>query len=169
MRLVSPTLQYEKSYLEAIEESNREPDIRFLPKPELGQTFEEFVQMKRDQSQGIRVPEGLVPSTELWLIDQEEFIGRTNIRHTLNTWLYEIGGHIGYWIKPSKRGKGYGKKILELALIEAKKLGITNALVTCDTTNMNSAKVIEANGGVLENIVDNGPDNPPKKRYWIKT
>jgi predicted acetyltransferase len=167
VKLVIPSIQYEQEYFDAIEESKHEAGMTLLPQPEIGQTFEEFVQNKIDQSRGINLPEGFVPSTEFWLIDNDEFIGRTNIRHYLNDWLLQIGGHIGYWIRPSRRGKGYGTKILELGLQEAKKLGLANVLVTCDITNQPSGKVIETNGGVLENIVPNGQDNPPKKRYWI--
>lgn len=174
MQLVVPTVKYQQSYEDAIEESKHETGVTLLPRPEIGQPFEEFVQNKINHSHGIGLPDGWVPSTELWLVDNDPstasgqvFIGRTNIRHYLNSWLLQIGGHIGYWIRPSKRNKGYGKKILELALKEAKKLGISEVLVTCDTTNLGSKKVIEANGGILENIVPNGPDNPQKKRYWI--
>lgn len=167
MKLVIPTTQYQQNYEDAIEESTHEVEVTLLPKPESGQSFEDFVQNKINQSKGIDLPPGFVSSTELWLIDNGEFIGRTNIRHTLNDWLLQIGGHIGYWIRPSKRGVGYGKMILKLGLIEAKKLGLSNVLVTCDTTNEPSRKVIEANGGILENIVENGPDNPRKRRYWI--
>ena len=168
MQLVSPTLQYKQGYLDAIEESKHEPEMTLLPLPAYGQSFEDFVQNRINQSHGIDLPQGFVASSEFWLIDNGEFIGRTNIRHMLNDWLLQIGGHIGYWIRPSKRGKGYGKKILELALEEAKKLGIDNVLITCDVTNIPSKKVIEANGGVLENVIPNGPDKPQKKRYWIK-
>lgn len=167
MQLVSPSLQYKKTYLDAVEESKQEPGLTLLPQPEPGQSFADFVQNRIDQSHGLQLPPGFVASSEFWLIDNGELIGRTNIRHVLNDWLLEIGGHIGYWIRPSKRGQGYGKKILELGLIEAKKLGISKVLVTCDITNDPSRKVIEANGGVLENIVPNGHDNPPKRRYWI--
>lgn len=169
MQLVIPSLHYKQQYLAAIEESKQERVGSLLPKPEPGQSFEEFIQYKLNNAKGIDVPEGFVPSTELWLIDNDEFIGRTNIRHRLNNdWLFQIVGHIGYWIRPSKRGKGYGKKILKLGLKEAKKLGISDVLVTCDVGNESSRKVIEANGGILENIVPNGPDNPQKRRYWIK-
>lgn len=60
-----------------------------------------------------------------------------------------------------------GKKMLKMALLEAKKLGLSKALITCDISNTASAKVIEANNGVLENIVEVGKNLPPKKRYWI--
>lgn len=168
MQLVSPLIQYQQSYEYAIEESKQEVSMSLLPRPAEGQSFADFVQNKINQSKGVDLPEGWVPSTEFWLIDDGEFIGRTNIRHYLSEWLLQLGGHIGYWIRPSQRGKGYGKKILELALVEAKKLGISPILVTCDVTNIPSGKVIEANGGKLENIVPNGPDNPQKKRYWIQ-
>ena len=47
------------------------------------------------------------------------------------------------------------------------RLGIDPVLITCDDDNIGSIKVIERNGGVLENIVT-GPDVPrPKRRYWI--
>ncbi|HZE87234.1 MAG TPA: hypothetical protein VE090_03425 [Methylomirabilota bacterium] len=64
-------------------------------------------------------------------------------------------------------GTTYGKEILKLALPQAKRLGITKVLITCDDTNIGSQKVIEANGGILENIVENGVENPRKRRYWL--
>ena len=116
---------------------------------------------------GLLLPPGWVAETVLWLVDNDIFIGRASIRHSLNEHLLKIGGHIGYFIRPSMRRRGYGKSILNLALIEAKKMGLQKVLVTCDETNTGSRKIIEANGGVLENIVENGLDMPPKRRYWI--
>lgn len=44
------------------------------------------------------------------LIDKNGHIyGATNIRHQLKGKLFEIGGHIGYTIRPSEREKGYKK------------------------------------------------------------
>lgn len=90
-----------------------------------------------------------------------------NIRHSLTEHLLKIGGHIGYWIRPSKRNMGYGKKILAFSLPEAKKLGISKILVTCNDNNLSSRRIIEENGGILENIVENSKDHPLKRRYWI--
>ena len=103
-----------------------------------------------------------------WLIDKGEVVGRVHIRHTLNNFLFNYGGHIGYYIKPSKRKMGYGKKILELALVKAKKMGISRVLLTCDDNNIGSQKVIESCGGILENIVQENKDKLLKRRYWIK-
>ena len=65
---------------------------------------------------------------------------------------------------------GYGTKTLEFALLEAKKFGIHNVLITCDDDNVGSAKIIEKNGGVLENKVEGEYESEAKKlkrRYWI--
>lgn len=167
MELVIPSTKYQQSYQEALEEGKNETGVTVLPRPQSGQSFEEFVKNKIEEAKGLHLPEGWVPATELWLIDKGEFIGTVNIRHTLSPHLLNVGGHIGYWIRPTKRKMGYGKKILALALLEAKKLGITKMLVTCDDTNTSSLKIIEGNGGILENIVDNGENNPKKRRYWI--
>lgn len=169
MQLVYPSLQYKDSYFKAVEEAKHEvnPFMTTIARPLANQPFEAFVKAKNDQSQGFNLPEGWVPATELWLVDNDEVIGTVNIRHFLTEQLLRVGGHIGYWIRPSKRQMGYGKKILELALPQAKRLGIDKVLVTCDDTNIGSQKIIEANGGILENTVEIEEGHPKKKRYWI--
>lgn len=167
MKLILPTIQYKQSYLEAVEEGKDETQVTRIDKPEEGQSFEEFVKRQLGRAEGLYLPEGWVPCTELWLIDNNKFIGRINIRHSLTEFLLRVGGHIGYWIRPSERNKGYGKEILRLALPEAKKLGIKKTLITCDETNLGSQRIIETNGGALENIVDMGDNDPRKMRYWI--
>ncbi|HWY78935.1 MAG TPA: GNAT family N-acetyltransferase [Candidatus Sulfotelmatobacter sp.] len=168
MKLITPNIKYQQNYLKAVREGTNETGLTRISKPEEGQLFEEFVKNKIEETKGLHLPKGWVPATELWLIDNEEFIGWVNIRHSLTEHLFKIGGHIGYWIRPSKRNMGYGKMILQLAILESKKLRITNILITCDDTNLGSRRIIEANGGILENIVDNGIENPKKRRYWIK-
>ena len=75
---------------------------------------------------------------------------------------------IGYGILPSERKKGYGKLILKLSLEECKKLGINKVLVTCVDSNIGSKKIIEANGGILENKIFFEPENDYICRYYIK-
>ena len=88
------------------------------------------------------------------------------MRHDLTEYLLNYGGHIGYSIRPSARLKGYGTEGLKLGLKEAKNLGISKVLITCNIKNMGSSKVIENCGGVLENIVT-CPKGNVIKRYWI--
>lgn len=167
MQLVLPSIKYNQSYLDALEESKDEVGVTILRKPKEGEPFEEFIKNIQSESKGLHLPEGWVPATELWLIDNEVFIGYVSIRHSLTDHLLKIGGHIGYWIRPSKRNMGYGKKILGLSLSEAKNLGISKVLITCDDTNIGSRRIIEDNGGILENIVENGKNYHLKRRYWI--
>ena len=59
------------------------------------------------------------------------------------------------------------KKILALALPKAQELGLYRVLVTCNETNIGSKKIIEANGGILENRLQLHAGKPAKLRYWI--
>lgn len=92
-----------------------------------------------------------------WLVDDANnyFIGETSIRHRLTDALERYGGHIGYGIRFSEWNKGYGTLMLRLALEKAKELGITTVLITCDDDNYGSAKVIENNGFVLQDKIQN--------------
>ena len=95
---------------------------------------------------------GLVPDSVYFCldIDRNIFVGAVNIRHYLNESLYKSGGHIGDGIRPSERRKGYATAMIGLALEKCKELGINKVLMTCDKTNIGSAKSITNNGGVLE-------------------
>ena len=108
-------------------------------------------------------PERFVPSTTLWWVDGTEYLGRIAIRHRLNAFLLEYGGHIGYDVRPSARRRGHATAMLRQALPVAHRLGIDPVLVTCDVDNTASRKVIEANGGALED------QRGVKLRYWIAT
>ena len=82
-----------------------------------------------------------------------------------NEYLLAEGGHIGYAVRPGHRRLGYATEILRQSLVVARAGGVQQILVTCDDDNVGSAKAIEANGGLLENIVD--IDGVPMRRYWI--
>lgn len=97
----------------------------------------------------------------------DRIVGVIDLRHHINhpilgTW----GGHCGYSVRPSERGKGYAKEMLRLNLQNAKSMGIEKLLITCDSKNEASEKTILANGGVYEKTID--VDGRRIKRYWIK-
>ncbi len=172
MQLVLPSITYRESFLEALHEyhtvkANDRLDIYELSLLSLQTDFPKYIKNLLSESGGKNLPKGYVPQTTFWLIDNDEFIGRLSIRHTLTDSLLKFGGHIGYDIRPSKRQMGYGKKILALGLVQAKALGIEKALITCDVTNVGSKKIIEANGGIFENRLPTEPGKPDKLRYWI--
>ena len=124
--------------------------------------YEEWLKNNQDHEMGINLPEGWVPDIQLvaFSIDGQA-VGFLNIRLCLNDFLLEEGGHIGYSIRPSERGKGYAKEALRQGLQVAKEKNIKKALVTCSTENPASRAVIVENGGVFEDV-RNGVE-----RYWI--
>lgn len=112
---------------------------------------------------------GRVPSLEYVLISSaEKIIGMVNVRLELNEQLVQRGGHIGYSIAPSERQNGYGSLLLDLTLEKMKDFGFDRVLITCDESNLASAKIIENNGGKLENKVFNKESQKWVCRYWIK-
>lgn len=125
----------------------------------------------KNEEKGIYKKATYIPSTTFWLVNEEEFIGTGNIRHYLNDSIELLGGHIGYAVKASKWGMGYGTVILSLLLKEAGKMGINPALITCDLPNKASAKVIEKNGGKLHDINDLLVDGEKRRicRYLVDT
>lgn len=174
MELVLPSAEYKDSFIDAVKEfqadddnSHRNQWYRRLSIDELENGFESFVEREQSHARGENLPEGYLPYSTFWLIDNGIFIGQTNLRHSLNDHLRLIGGHIGYDIRPTQRRRGYGKKILELALQKAKELGIERVLLTCNVNNEPSRKIIEKNGGVLENQVSNPETGIDKARFWI--
>ena len=84
----------------------------------------------------------------------------------MNDKLIVATGHIGDGIRPSQRNRGYGTKMISLALEECDRLGIKEILMCCNKDNIASAKTIIKNGGVLENEIDN--NGTIVQRYWIK-
>lgn len=126
--------------------------------------LERFLAELRDQGDpAVPPPAGWVHSSTFWWADGEQFLGAIRIRHRLTPGLLEEGGHIGYDIAPKARLRGHGTAMLRAALPVAAGLGIEKALLTCDATNVGSRKVIEANGGVLED------ERAGVLRFWVPT
>ena len=77
------------------------------------------------------------------------------------------GGNIGYGIRPKERGKGYGTILLSKTLKKAKDLGLNRVLLTCDKSNIGSARVIKKNGGKFESEEFLKEIRAYFQRYWI--
>jgi predicted acetyltransferase len=124
--------------------------------------FEQYARQVRDEAlDATPRPAGYVPSTTLWWVDGDAYLGRIAIRHQLTEHLLDYGGHIGYDIRPSARRRGHATAMLARTLPVAAALGIDPVLITCDEDNIGSRKVIESNGGRFED------QRGIKLRYWV--
>jgi predicted acetyltransferase len=164
--LVAPTTAVHRSFLAATEELHREGRAAELDGAGLLDPghFAAYVGrlLAEARPETPRRP-GWVPCTHLWLVEGPEYLGRLSIRHALTDWLRQIGGHIGYEVRPTARRQGHATRMLAMGLPVAASLGIDPALITCDVDNIASRRVIEANGGRLEES-RNG-----KLRFWVPT
>jgi len=109
-----------------------------------------------------------LPQEHYWLVDNRRIVGTARLRCRLNDALMHEGGHIGYEVRRSDRGKGYATLILKRMLEKARDLGLKRVLVTCDKDNAASARTIQKNGGTLENEVVSNRSGKMVQRYWIK-
>ena len=169
--LVLPTTSVRVSFLEAMDEfvaegADNSQTAAWIehnaPRWQDPAAFEAFVEAVRaDALEETPRPEGHVPCTTLWWVDGEDYLGRLAIRHRLTDFLLEVGGHIGYDVRPTRRREGHATAMLRQSLSWARGLGIDPALVTCDDDNVGSIRVIEAAGGELEDV------RGEKRRYWV--
>lgn len=131
-------------------------------------TREEFLKRCLDQREPSLVGNGRVPQTIFLIVHgSESVVGMVRMRHSLNDALRFKGGHIGYYVRPVFRGNGFAREALRLALEELRTLGEKRALVTVDSHNLGSIKVVEGCGGVMECEELDPSTGKPFRRYWI--
>ena len=168
LRLVDPSFEYDTLFREFVLEIQQEGGSRSEMVEYALKDFVGYVKERLNWSQGVNLPENFVPCNEYWLLNQKKIIAFSSLRHRLNDHLRNVGGHIGYYVRPEERRKGYGTEILRLTLEKAKELGLERVLVTCDEDNVASVKIIEKNGGLLEDAYQENETAVPKRRYWIE-
>ena len=167
--LVKPDLSYADEIIKYKEESLAEsPIINGSAGLDRFSSIEVWLEELKKRSCEDTVPKGLVPSsTYLGIREKDNYIvGMIDIRHYLNEYLTQVGGHIGYGVRKTERNKGYAKQMLKLALEKCKELKIKKVLITCDEDNIASEKVILSANAKLEDI--RNVDGENKKRFWIE-
>jgi predicted acetyltransferase len=176
--LVEPDVRFHQSFLRAMADfvaegrggttdlSNIGRDLReWAPGWEDPAVFAAYTAAVRAQALG-DTPRAasFVPSTTLWWGEGQEYLGRIQLRQRLNGALLETGGHIGYDVAPEHRRQGHATAMLRAMLpVVRADYGLGHVLITCDTDNVASRKVIEACGGVYEDT------RRGKLRYWVPT
>jgi len=167
MKIVSLTLDHEAALAAFTGDfhDHGEPDIPgWFPQP--GWDHERLVTEVDAWSRGERLQDGWVPCTSLFAEEDGELLGIANVRHHLNDFLRSYGGHVGYGVRPSARGRGVATKLLAASLDLLRELGEEGALLTCAPTNIGSIRVIERNGGVLKDEYEHDQFGMVR-RYWI--
>lgn len=164
MILREPNLSDEQEALIAHEELKRD-GFEFLFSYEDGMDWREFIAIQERNKNAIDLPEGRVQATFFFGEVDGQLIGRSSVRHELNKFLAERGGHIGYAVRPQYRNQGFAKQMLKESLQYCKSLGLQKVLITCDDSNAPSWKTIESQGGVLESIIP--WEETLVRRYWI--
>ena len=166
--LVKPDLSYADEIIKYKEESLAEsPIINGSAGLDRFSSIEIWLEELKKRSCEDTVPKGLVPSSTYLAVREKDnyIVGMIDIRHYLNEYLTQAGGHIGYGVRKTERNKGYAKQMLKLALEKCRDLKIKKVLITCDEDNIASEKVILSANAKLEDI--RNVDGENKKRFWI--
>ena len=153
-------MAYRRSFLDCGDSLDGTANLR------LAEDYAQWLSAVTDNRSEETVRPGLVPASTLLALEDGGLVGMIDIRHRLNKYLTQYGGHIGYSVAPAHRRRGYATAILAQGLTVCRELGLTRVLVTCNSGNTASARTIQRNSGVLENEVLE--DGVSVQRYWIE-
>ena len=151
INLVVPTKEYEAQAKEYIEEHKKNGEFNLYGGARLGKVpYDEWLQQLKNNSDEKTVHPKWVISSTFFAVVNGRIIGLIDIRHTLNCFLQNGGGHIGYGVRPSERSKGYATELLNLGLNYCKDIGLEKVMLACYKENRASSKTIEKCGGKLD-------------------
>lgn len=91
-----------------------------------------------------------------WAILDDKIIGHASIRLNpeIDEGILKYCGHIMYGVIPSERKKGYGVEICHLLIKMMDEMNYSEVIITCNSDNIASSKVIENNYGELIEVVE---------------
>ena len=147
-----------------------------IPKNEIGSSNElnglSFLEFKKKIKEYLKYETIIDPkinaTTKRYIFYVDDIpIGEIGIRTTLNDFWINKGSQIFYKVRKQYRNKGYGTKMLELALIECQKIGMKKVRINCDDNNEASKKVIQNNKGKID-IQSYKTDNGTSSSYIIE-
>ena len=173
MKFVFPDVNYKEKAIDFINEfyeysseiSGSGSLMRYLSES----SYEEWLKKVLSDIDIANIPAERVPElTYFYVDDTDKIVGIINIRLQLNHFLRTEGGHIGYSVRPTERGKHYATDMLSKALKFCKRIGLNEVIITCDKSNPASAKVITSNGGVLDAEFYSDTFGEIIQRYTIK-
>lgn len=162
------TLKDETAFYQAVEDWRGE-DLSWITfEWRQGMDFAQHLERLRKNRLGQELVAGRVPSTMLYGFYKDQIIGRVSIRHELNQYLLERGGHIGYSIAPKFRKMSLGSEMVKKSIDYIRKeLKLSKILITCSEQNTPSVRIIESLGAVLENSFQDEEAREVVRRYWL--
>lgn len=113
--------------------------------------YSDWLQLVRANANPQTVNPNWVPSSTFCVVSKQDnsLIGMVDIHHRLNDFLAASGGHISYGVRPSKRNRGYGTRILHMALVMcAKQFELDQVTISCAKKNIAAIRTIENNDAV---------------------
>lgn len=153
--LVFPAKRYKASFLAAMREFYANSEPFYFHNVEINEeTFDAYLQLRRRWRRGKTLENRRVAYVDYWLVEGNSFIGYITVSQTI--WAKqppELPGTVGYAVRPTCQGQGYGKLMLKLMLPKLKDLGMDKVLISCDSTKLASKGIILANGGVFQHKV----------------
>ena len=166
LTLEAPSADLRAAFLDMAADFASHGESRYVP---ASQDFEGFLRrIAADEQERVLAP-GRVPGSQFWLVFDERLLGCSRLRHWLTPELMYEGGHVGYDIRPSARGCGFGTTLLSLTKERAAARGIARLRITCDVDNKASIRVIEKNGGILDAVVPSRTRDKMICQYWVET
>jgi len=169
--LIPPTVRLHRAWLDSRDEWGRgvhQDGSGLRPADEVDSPagFAAWVGRLNDEEDPAKpVAADWVHCTYRWIVEDDRVLGAISLRHELNEFLLQAGGHIGYGVRPSARRRGLATWALAETLRAAAKLGLDRVLITCNVSNVGSARTIENAGGVLEDVRDT--EIGRVRRYWV--
>lgn len=131
-------------------------------------SFEKWLELVENNSYENTVhPDWVVSSTFLVIRKSDNrIVGMLDIRHSLNEFLKNYGGHIGYGVRPTERRKGYATQMLKQGLEFCKTIGLEKVMLACYKDNLASSRTIIKCGGALEREFAHS-DGKTVQVFWI--
>ncbi|MBQ3412897.1 MAG: GNAT family N-acetyltransferase [Oscillospiraceae bacterium] len=170
IRLICPAYEYAGQILEYRNEFSEDRErVTYVPGRIPGMDHLEEFQNVNDWLDFCQQQEGRISWYMSVRKSDGRLIGFCSLKHRLE---YddddaEFASNIGYSVRPSERGKGYGTEQLRLVLEEARKAGLGQVRVVCISTNERSRRVILRSGGVFAGSVHGDESGLTVERYDI--
>ncbi len=132
-----PKRRYYTEFLRACREAIEKNDGEWLPvkKENLSSFRFRGPGLYKRMKTGNGLPEDFPVTYTYWCFKSGKFIGECQLRPFISGEALKTTGHIGYSVRPSLRGNGYGQMILAFAIKKLAELDVYPILACCHKEN----------------------------------